>query len=101
MRRDVVFYFAAAVAAVLLLCNLLFLRESRADADHPLAKPHPANVFGAAESRPSTVGALLLPLLRNRAFWVVCLLSFGSTIVRETFNIWTPVYLHEHAGYSV
>ena len=32
---------------------------------------------------------------------VVCLLSFGSTIVRETFNTWTPLYLHEHAGYSV
>jgi MFS transporter, OPA family, glycerol-3-phosphate transporter len=100
-RWRAVFYFAAAVAGVLLLCNLLFLRESRADADYPQARPHPANVFGAAESRPPTVGALLLPLLRNRAFWVVCLLSFGSTIVRETFNIWTPVYLHEHAGYSV
>lgn len=100
-RWRAVFFFAAAVAGALLLCNLLFLRESRADAGHPPAKPHPANLFGAAESRPPTVGALLLPLLSNRAFWVVCLLSFGSTIVRETFNIWTPVYLHEHAGYSV
>jgi OPA family glycerol-3-phosphate transporter-like MFS transporter len=42
-----------------------------------------------------------LPLFKNRAFVIVCLLSFGSTIVRETFNTWTPVYLHEHAGYSV
>ena len=42
-----------------------------------------------------------MPLLGNRAFIVVCLLSFGSTIVRETFNTWTPEYLREHAGYSL
>lgn len=95
------FYFAGTVAGVLLLGNLLLLRESRAQAGYDPAKPHPANLYGAAESRPGTLGALLLPLLRNRAFIVVCLLSFGSTIIRETFNIWTPVYLHDHAGYSV
>jgi sugar phosphate permease len=96
-----VFYFAAAVAGALFVGNALFLRESRADAGYPQAKPHPANLFGAAESRPPNLKALLTPLLRNRAFVVVCLLSFGSTIVRETFNIWTPEYLREHAGYSV
>jgi sugar phosphate permease len=96
----VVFYFAAAVAGALLIGNLLFLRESRADAGYPEATPHPANLFGGAESRPHSVRALLGPLFRNRAFQIVCLLSFGATIVRETFNIWTPMYLHEHAGYS-
>ena len=95
------FYFAAAVAAALFLANLFFLRESRAGGGYEPARPHPLNLFGAAESRPPSVGALLLPLLKNRAFVIVCLLSFGSTIVRETFNTWTPVYLHEHAGYSV
>lgn len=53
-----------------------------------------------SESRPGSVRALLGPLFRNRAFQSVCLLSFGATIGRETFNIWTPMYLHEHAGYS-
>ena len=32
--------------------------------------------------------------MRSRAFLVVCLLSFGCTIIRETFNNWTPSYLH-------
>ncbi len=96
----VLFYFAAGVAALLFLCNLFFLRESRTNSGYEAAVPHPANLFGEAESRPPSVGALLLPLLRNRAFVVVCLLSFGSTIVRETFNSWTTVYLQEHAGYS-
>jgi sugar phosphate permease len=31
----------------------------------------------------------------------VCLLSLGCTIVRETFNTWTPTYLHEYIGYSL
>jgi len=43
---------------------------------------------------------LLLPLLRSRAFLLVCLLSFACTIIRETFNTWTPVYLRDHLGYS-
>jgi OPA family glycerol-3-phosphate transporter-like MFS transporter len=95
-----VFYFAAVVGGLLLVSNLLFLRESRTDAGYVPAKAHPANLFGGAESRPESVRALLGPLFRNRAFLIVCLLSFGATIVRETFNIWTPMYLHEHAGYS-
>ncbi len=95
------FYFAAAVAGALLIGNALFLRESRADLGYPQAKPHPANLFGAAETRPADIKALLTPLLANRAFIVVCLLSFGATIVRETFNTWTPQYLHEYAGYSL
>ena len=98
--RRVVFYFAAAVAGALLIGNLLFLRESRTDAGYPPAKPHPSNLFGGAESQPASVRALLGPLLRDRAFLIVCVLSFGATIVRETFNIWTPMYLHEHSGYS-
>jgi OPA family glycerol-3-phosphate transporter-like MFS transporter len=95
------FYFAAAVAGALLIGNALFLKESRADLGYPQAKPHPANLFGAAESRPPGLKALLMPLLGNRAFIVVCLLSFGATIVRETFNTWTPEYLREHVGYSL
>ena len=41
------------------------------------------------------MGNLLLPLLSDPVFWVVCALSFGFTIVRETFNNWIPTYLHE------
>lgn len=95
------FYFAAAVAGALLIGNALFLKESRADLGYPQATPHPANLFGAAESRPPGLKALLMPLLENRAFIVVCVLSFGATIVRETFNTWTPEYLRDHAGYSL
>jgi sugar phosphate permease len=95
-----VFYFAAAVASALLLANLFFLRESRAHLGYAEARANPLNVFGDAESPPRGLAGLLLPLLRNRAFALVCVLSLGCTIVRETFNTWTPVYLRDDVGYA-
>jgi len=95
------FLFAAIVAGVMLLASFLWLRESRTEAGHPEAIPNPLSLFAATESPPAGVGALLLPLLRSRAFLLVCLLSFACTIVRETFNTWTPQYLHDHLGYSM
>src|SRR2546430_696813 len=49
----------------------------------------------------TTLFRSLLPLLRSRAFLLVCLLSFTCTIIRESFNTWTPVYLRDHLGYSI
>ena len=95
------FFFAALVAAVTLAANFLLLRESRIDEGHPQAIPNPKNLFASTEAPPAGIGALLRPLLRSRAFLLVCLLSFACTIIRETFNTWTPVYLHDHAGFSV
>jgi sugar phosphate permease len=96
------FVFAAAVAGAALIANLLWLRESRVEEGHAQAEPNPAlNLFTSGESRPPSVAALLLPLLRSRAFLLVCLLSFTCTIIRETFNTWTPVYLRDFLGYSV
>jgi sugar phosphate permease len=97
---QVLFYYAAAVTGLILVANLMFLRESRAAAGYAEAKPNPMNLFADAESRPASVRALLFPLLRSRAFLVVCALSLGCTIIRETFNIWTPLYLKDYLGYS-
>lgn len=95
------FCFAAAVAGVLLLANVLFLRESRMQDGYEEAKPNPLNLFAETQSRPPSLAALLRPLLRSRAFVLVCLLSLGCTIIRETFNTWTPVYLRDYLGYSM
>src|SRR5262249_29463711 len=86
------FYFAAAVAAAFLAINFLCLRESRAALGFEAARTNPLNLFTQSESRPASVAALLRPLFLSPAFQLVCLLSFGCTIVRETFNMWTPVY---------
>ena len=95
------FYFAAAVSGLFLVVNFLWLRESRADAGYPDATPNPLSLFAGSQSRPQSVRELLLPLIRSRAFLLVCVLSLGCTIVRETFNIWTPVYLRDYLGYSL
>ena len=95
------FLFGASVAGLLFLANLLFLRESRTDEGYPEAIANPRNVFSGAESRPGTFAALVLPLLRSRAFLMVCLLSLATTMVRETFNTWTPAYMRDFLGFSV
>jgi sugar phosphate permease len=94
------FYFAAGVAAACFVASFLFLRESRAQLGFEEAQANPLNLYSESESRPESVGALLRPLLTSGAFWIICLLSLGCTIVRETFNSWTPQYLHDYLGYS-
>jgi sugar phosphate permease len=97
----VIFYFAGAVAAVLLAANYLFLRESRTQLGFAEARINPLNLFADSASAPASLRALLKPLFSSRAFQLVCLLSLGCTIVRETFNLWTPAYLKAYPGYTV
>jgi OPA family glycerol-3-phosphate transporter-like MFS transporter len=94
------FVFGASVAGLMFLANLVFLRESRVQEGHPEALANPKNVFSSDPHRPTGFLTLVLPLLRSRAFLIVCLLNFGATMVRETFNSWTPVYLHDFVGYT-
>lgn len=94
------FVFGAAVAGTMFLGNLLLLRESCTDEGFPEAVANPRNVFATA-SRPQSYWTLVLPLLRTRAFLMVCLLGFATTMVRETFGTWNPSYFHEFLGASV
>jgi sugar phosphate permease len=95
--RDL-FYVAAGVCAVLFVANAWLLRESRTQVGAAETVPHPKNVYGG-ETRGGFKG-LLRPLFSSPAFLWVCLLSLACTIVRETFNTWTPVYLRDHYAYS-
>jgi sugar phosphate permease len=95
------FYLAAGAAGLMFIANAAMLRESRVDAGFAEAKANPLNLFAGSAAPPASLRALLTPLLRSRAFVMVCLLSLGCTIIRETFNTWTPVYLRDHLGYSV
>jgi OPA family glycerol-3-phosphate transporter-like MFS transporter len=95
------FLFAAVVAGLCLAANLLFLRESRVALGFSEAKPNPLNLYAGSDRRPQSVRQLLAPLLRSRAFITVCLLSLGCTIIRESFNSWTPAYLHDYVGYDM
>ncbi len=94
-----VFYWAAGSLAVLLLA-CWWLRESPAEIGEPEPEPRPDNLFAASDSasRPLKLGELLAPLLGSSVFWLACALSLGTTILRETFNLWTPLYFTQAAG---
>jgi sugar phosphate permease len=94
------FFFAAAVAGFILIANLFFLRESRIELGYSEPQVNPLNLFAGSDAKPKNFWELLKPLLFSRAFGVVCLLSLGCTIVRESFNLWTAVYLRDFFGYS-
>lgn len=48
----------------------------------------------------ASLRATLLPLLRSPGFVVLAALSLGLTMLRETFNFWSPTYLREVGGLS-
>jgi sugar phosphate permease len=98
-----VFYAAGATLGVLLLMNALLLKESPEQIGCVEPPANPVNLFySAGDSRaPGTLTALLGPFARSRAFWLVCLLSCGITILRETFNLWTPTYFTQSVGLTV
>ena len=63
----------------------------------PEPQTNPENLFGdlGQDPHPDAAGSLWTTLARSPAFWLVCLLSLGITLLRETFNNWTPAYLEE------
>jgi sugar phosphate permease len=97
-----VFLAAAGSLAVLLVANLILLRESPEERGLPAPEANPLNVYGAEgehkdEKHPG-LKAILGPLLSSFPFWMVCLLSLGTTLLRETFNFWTPTYFVQFVG---
>ena len=38
--------------------------------------------------------------MSSPAFWIVCALSLGTTLLRETFSTWTPTYFNQFVGLS-
>lgn len=97
-----IFYSAGGVLAGLLLINILLVKESPGDMGLKESTVNPANLFRDEGGRttPASVGSLLRTFARSRIFWLVCVLSLGMTLVRETFNIWTPTYFTQAAGLS-
>ena len=97
-----VFVVAALSLFVLLVANLLLLKESSAEIGAPETTANPDNLFASPSEKKRSGGlaAHLRPLFRSPAFWIVCILSLGTTFVRETFNTWTPTYFYEVVGFT-
>ncbi len=95
------FVLAAAVCGAMLIASFALLRESRVAAGYGDTIANPVNVFARSKEPPATVGQRLGPLLKSPAFLMVCVLSLVCTIVRETFNDWTPVYIRDFVQLSM
>ena len=95
-----VYFLSAGLLAALLVLNFVLLRESPEELGLAVPRTAPGNVFGEEgdDPTPPGLGALLGPLFRSPVFWLVCGLSFGLTLVRETFNTWTALYFQEAVG---
>lgn len=89
------FWISAAGLALLLVPTAALLRDS--PRDRGLEEP-PGHAGTLADPDREGWRARLLPLLKSPPVWVLCAVSFGFTLIRETFNEWMPTYLHESAG---
>jgi len=97
-----VFLTGAGSLAALLVANLILLRENPEKRGLPAPEANPLNVYGADgkdqdETHPGLL-AIVRPLFSSFPFWLVCLLSLGTTLLRETFNFWTPTYFVQFVG---
>ena len=97
-----VFVVAAGVLFALVVASWLWLRETPLDIGEPEPPANPTNVYGQSEGaqEPTDLRSLLMPLLTSPKFVVVCVLSLGLTLLRETFLIWTPAYFADTLGSS-
>lgn len=93
------FFTAAAILLTIAIANLLFLKAGPGDVGLEEPAVRPDNLFGAdgEKVKPEGLLPLLAPFFRSPVFWIVLLLSFGLTLIRETFGAWTPTYLVEVA----
>ncbi len=99
-----VFFLAAGSRTVLWAITFRLLRETPQERGLPAPEVNPLNVYAdeepTVEGERAALGEILRPLLTSFAFWMVCLLAFGATLLRESFNLWTPTYFVQFVGLS-
>ena len=103
-----IFFTGAGLLTLLLIANLVLLRETPQERGLPAPVTNPLNVYAAEKpanrggdaAKSPGLAAILRPLLRSKFFWMVCGLSLGTTLLRETFNLWTPTYFVDFVGLS-
>jgi OPA family glycerol-3-phosphate transporter-like MFS transporter len=99
-----IFFTGAGLLFLLLIANLILLRETPQERGLPAPITNPLNVYADPKTDKSTektgLTSILRPLLSSKFFWMVCGLSLGTTLLRETFNLWTPTYFSEYVGLS-
>src|SRR5215470_5258859 len=80
-----VFFAAAGVMLIIFLANLLLLKESPRKIGETEPPANPLNLIAGYKGLAKTaLKSALVAFLRSPAFWIVCMLSLGTTLLRET-----------------
>jgi len=80
-----IFAAGAALLLLLLMLNVFFLRESPEACGLPAPTENPLNLFAGNEvsAERKGIAAILKPLVKSPSFWLICMLSLGTTLLRE------------------
>ncbi|MBC8164937.1 MAG: MFS transporter [Bryobacteraceae bacterium] len=93
-----VFFTCAAVLTCLFAICLIWLHESPSSVGGVEAETVPDSLAsGIDESDKRNWWTLARPLFQSQRFLIVCGISLGATLMRETFGLWTPTYFMEAA----
>ena len=102
-----IFLTGAGILGLMLVLNLVLLKETPQERGLPGPVENPLNLYACrtaedgghskAKRHPGLM-RILGPLLGSGNFWLVCGLSLGTTLLRETFNLWTPTYFSAYVG---
>lgn len=97
-----IFGVAAVTLFLLFFINLVLLKETPLAIGEPEPPANPLALIVEREEQRSCpdLSSILKPLFLDVGFWLVCILSFSFTLVRETFNLWTPTYFVRVVGLS-
>jgi OPA family glycerol-3-phosphate transporter-like MFS transporter len=95
-----VFYVAGGTLAAIWVVTFFLLKETPVDIGESEPEINPHNLYGQAgeKSVPDGFLQLLRPMFFSSSFRLACFLSLGLTLVRETFNLWTPSYFTQAIG---
>lgn len=96
------FYVAACVAIALLIPGFFTLKKSPVDIGEKEPAAGDKTVYSKerADNKDLTILEILVPLAKSPKFWSLIVLSTILTLIRETFNSWTPIYLTEELDMS-
>ncbi|MGO9307359.1 MAG: MFS transporter [Candidatus Korobacteraceae bacterium] len=100
------FMVAGGTLFLIFLINLFLLKENPGAIGELEPEANPTAIVTATSAEPGRQVSRkekwrhIQLLFTNYGFWLVCVLSFGVTLVRETFNLWTPTYFIQALGLS-
>lgn len=98
-----VFFIAAGTLTAIAVFVYFTLKSSPKDVGLEEPSANPTNVFGAEGNHADRISIrdVLKPLVASPLFWLICIMNFSLTLVRETFNFWTPTFLNEVVKFEI